>query len=73
PGTPYDIRTWEHFGQTLTDRYAVPPATWSALPPGLPMACRVLRLPTLAEAVALPRERLVVPVSEPIRVQRAGP
>jgi len=73
PGMPYDIRTWEHFGQTLTGSYAVPPATWSRLPPGLPMECRVLRLPTLAEAMAVPRDRLVVPVSRPIRVQRAGP
>lgn len=70
PDTPYDIRTWEHFGLALDSSYTVSRATWSRLPAGVPMICRVLRLPTLAEALALPREELIVHASEPIRLLR---
>lgn len=71
PGTPYAIRTWEHFGLALTDHYTVSAATWARLPPGVPMICRVLAVPTLEQALRSPRSELRVPASQAVRVLRA--
>lgn len=70
PGLSRVLATHEDTGLLLRDRYQVPPALWSRLPAGVPVTCRVLRLPTLEQALAAPCGALDVDQSPPITLRR---
>jgi hypothetical protein len=70
PGAAWSQRSFEDFGLSYQDRYALPAALWEALPPGVELQLKVLRLPPLREALA--DQPLFVDESLPIRVRRAA-
>jgi hypothetical protein len=73
PGLSSVLTTYEATGLALRERYQIPPRFWSHLPPGVPVVCRVLRLPTLDEALAAPPGRLNVDQSLPLTLRRGQP
>jgi hypothetical protein len=73
PGLASVLATYESRGLSLRDRYEIPTRFWDKLPPGVPVVCRVLRLPTLDEALAAAPGRLNVDQSQPLTLRRALP
>ncbi|MGQ0554207.1 MAG: hypothetical protein ACT4PU_13425 [Planctomycetota bacterium] len=73
--TPGSLLAWgsyEKFGQALTDRWEIPAALWNSLPPKVELVCRVVRLPTSTEALAVAPGTLDVDESLPLSVRRAA-
>jgi hypothetical protein len=64
------VHTFEHAGVSVRDRYEIPAELWGGLPPGLVLEARVIRLPTLAQALAAPPGALDVLQSAPLRLRR---
>lgn len=71
PGALPTAGTFEGTGLALRERFPVPESLWRVLPPGIDLALRVTRLPSVTEVFAGEQRPLLVDESVTLRVRRA--